>query len=99
MTPFDGRADERRLTLRVVTWLMSAVIALTFLFGFGNVWALAVRLGVPPWVAPPGGVHLGPDERLVVIPGNMLSTAKADIPTERPVRVVSRCRAGRQRHR
>ncbi|MEV7170707.1 hypothetical protein AB0O18_13545 [Streptomyces sp. NPDC093224] len=28
----------------------------------------------------PDGVHLGPDERLVVIPGNMLSAAKADIP-------------------
>ncbi|MBA2806486.1 hypothetical protein E0500_003195 [Streptomyces sp. KM273126] len=28
----------------------------------------------------PGGVTLGPDERLVVIPGNMLSAAKADIP-------------------
>jgi hypothetical protein len=51
MTPLDDRA-ERRLTLRLVTWLMSAVIALTFLFGFGNVWTLAVRLGVPPWVAP-----------------------------------------------
>jgi hypothetical protein len=47
-----GSAVERGLTLRLVTWLMSAVIALTFLFGFGNVWALAVRLGVPLWVAP-----------------------------------------------
>ncbi|MFJ9583810.1 hypothetical protein [Streptomyces acidicola] len=28
----------------------------------------------------PDGVTLGPDERLVVIPGNMLSAAKADIP-------------------
>ncbi|MET9530805.1 hypothetical protein ABZY02_09555 [Streptomyces sp. NPDC006649] len=28
----------------------------------------------------PDGVSLAPDERLVVIPGNMLSTAKADIP-------------------
>ncbi|WNI18137.1 hypothetical protein [Actinacidiphila sp. ITFR-21] len=28
----------------------------------------------------PAGVSLGPDERLVVIPGNMLSAAKADIP-------------------
>ncbi|MFE9610161.1 hypothetical protein [Streptomyces sp. NPDC006012] len=28
----------------------------------------------------PDGVNLGPDERLVVIPGNMLSAAKADIP-------------------
>lgn len=28
----------------------------------------------------PRGVSLAPDERLVVIPGNMLSAAKADIP-------------------
>ncbi|MDT0318417.1 hypothetical protein [Streptomyces millisiae] len=28
----------------------------------------------------PEGVALAPDERLVVIPGNMLSAAKADIP-------------------
>ncbi|MCF2529707.1 hypothetical protein [Yinghuangia soli] len=27
-------------------------MALTFLFGFGNVWALALRLGVFSWVAP-----------------------------------------------
>jgi hypothetical protein len=43
---------ERGVTLRLVTLLMSAVIGLTFLFGFGNVWTLALRLGVPPWVAP-----------------------------------------------
>lgn len=28
----------------------------------------------------PTGVSIGPDERLVVIPGNMLSAAKVDIP-------------------
>ncbi|MFI6581815.1 hypothetical protein [Embleya sp. NPDC050493] len=38
--------------LRAVTWIMGAVIGLTFLFGFGNVWALALRLEVTPWVAP-----------------------------------------------
>jgi hypothetical protein len=31
---------------------MTAVVGLTFLFGFGNVWTLALRLGVPTWVAP-----------------------------------------------
>ncbi|MFD5542733.1 SpdA protein [Streptomyces sp. NPDC127079] len=31
---------------------MGTVVGLTFLFGFGNVWALAVRLGVPTLVAP-----------------------------------------------
>jgi hypothetical protein len=28
----------------------------------------------------PEGVHLAPDERLIVIPGNTLTAAKADIP-------------------
>lgn len=31
---------------------MGTVVGLTFLFGFGNVWALATRLGVPALVAP-----------------------------------------------
>ncbi|WP_280883483.1 hypothetical protein [Streptomyces pseudovenezuelae] len=35
-----------------MTMIMTAVVGLTFLFGFGNVWTLALRLGVPPWVAP-----------------------------------------------
>jgi hypothetical protein len=50
----DGPAAsiERDLTLRAVTVIMTAVVGLTFLFGFGNVWILALRLGVPAWVAP-----------------------------------------------
>ena len=43
---------ERHITLRAVTVIMATVVGLTFMFGFGNVWALALRLGVPPWVAP-----------------------------------------------
>jgi hypothetical protein len=31
---------------------MVVVVGLAFLFGFGNVWLLALRLGVAPWVAP-----------------------------------------------
>jgi hypothetical protein len=31
---------------------MGAVVGLTFMFGFGNVLNLALRLGVPVWVAP-----------------------------------------------
>ncbi len=31
---------------------VGVVVGLTFLFGFGNVLALALRLGVPVWVAP-----------------------------------------------
>ncbi len=47
-----GAAFERAVTLRAVTLIMAAVVGLTFLFGFGNVWTLALRLGVPSWVAP-----------------------------------------------
>ncbi|MGW6059067.1 DUF2637 domain-containing protein [Streptomyces sp. NPDC055189] len=43
---------EQRVSLRAVTGIAGTVVALTFLFGFGNVWTLALRLGVPPWVAP-----------------------------------------------
>ncbi|ONH55468.1 hypothetical protein CcI49_28520 [Frankia sp. CcI49] len=37
---------------RLVTLIVAMVVALTFLFGFGNVLALGLRLGVPIWVAP-----------------------------------------------
>jgi hypothetical protein len=35
-----------------VTVIVGVVVALTFLFGFGNSLALGVRMGVPIWVAP-----------------------------------------------
>jgi hypothetical protein len=38
--------------VRAVTAIMGVVVGLTFLFGFGNVLNLALRLGVPVWVAP-----------------------------------------------
>jgi hypothetical protein len=47
-----GALLERHVTLRAVTVIMATVVGLTFMFGFGNVWTLALRLGVPPWVAP-----------------------------------------------
>ncbi|MEV6622300.1 hypothetical protein AB0M83_17720 [Amycolatopsis sp. NPDC051106] len=37
---------------RFVTTMMGIVIGLTFLFGFGNVLALALRIGVPVYVEP-----------------------------------------------
>ena len=43
----DGAA-----VVRAVTMIMGVVVGLTFLFGFGNVLNLALRLGVPVWVAP-----------------------------------------------
>ncbi|MCR3752685.1 hypothetical protein [Lentzea californiensis] len=40
------------LVVRAVTAIMAAVVGPTFLFGFGNVLSLCLRLGVPMWVAP-----------------------------------------------
>ena len=37
---------------KFVTTMMSIVVGLSFLFGFGNVLALALRIGVPGYVAP-----------------------------------------------
>ncbi|MCC9311885.1 DUF2637 domain-containing protein [Kitasatospora sp. RB6PN24] len=43
---------EERFTRRTVTLVMAIIAALAFVFSFGNVWALALRLGVPRPIAP-----------------------------------------------
>lgn len=43
---------SRSFVLRSVTAIMGVVVGLAFLFGFGNVLTLAIRLGVPFYVAP-----------------------------------------------
>ncbi|MFJ5657959.1 DUF2637 domain-containing protein [Streptomyces microflavus] len=43
---------EERFTRRTVTVVMAVIAALAFVFSFGNVWALALRLGVPHPIAP-----------------------------------------------
>jgi hypothetical protein len=48
LSPSEGRDP----VLSVVTLIVGIIVALTFLFGFGNVLTLALRLGVPVWVAP-----------------------------------------------
>ncbi|RAS59213.1 hypothetical protein C8D87_11573 [Lentzea atacamensis] len=40
------------LIRRAVAVIMGTVVGLTFLFGFGNVLSLGLRLGVPGWIAP-----------------------------------------------
>ncbi|WP_405204088.1 DUF2637 domain-containing protein [[Kitasatospora] papulosa] len=47
-------AEERftRRTVTVVMAVMAVIAALAFVFSFGNVWALALRLGVPRPIAP-----------------------------------------------
>lgn len=44
--------SSKGTVVRWLTIIMGTVIALTFLFGFGNVLSLALRLGVPLYVAP-----------------------------------------------
>ncbi|MEU0838167.1 DUF2637 domain-containing protein [Streptomyces sp. NPDC005962] len=44
--------SEDRITQRTVTVVMGIIAGLAFVFSFGNVWALALRLGVPAPVAP-----------------------------------------------
>lgn len=46
------QAASQAAVVRAVTAIMGTVVGLTFLFGFGNVLDLALRLGVPVWVAP-----------------------------------------------
>jgi hypothetical protein len=54
----DGRHGEQLVggepaaIVRAVTAIMGMVVGLTFLFGFGNVLNLALRLDIPVWVAP-----------------------------------------------
>lgn len=45
-------ASDGAAVVHAVTVIMGVVVGLTFLFGFGNVLNLALRLGVPVWVAP-----------------------------------------------
>ncbi|MEC3975794.1 hypothetical protein [Amycolatopsis sp. H20-H5] len=47
-----GSGSNSPAVVQVVTVIMGIVVGLTFLFGFGNVLNLALRLGVPTWVAP-----------------------------------------------
>ncbi|MFF7095915.1 DUF2637 domain-containing protein [Streptomyces rubradiris] len=43
---------EDRITQHTVTVVMGIIAALAFVFSFGNVWTLALRLGVPAPIAP-----------------------------------------------
>ncbi|WP_435227873.1 DUF2637 domain-containing protein [Streptomyces sp. Tue6028] len=44
--------SEDRITQRTVTVVMGIIAVLAFVFSFGNVWSLALRLGVPAPIAP-----------------------------------------------
>ncbi|MGW4057788.1 hypothetical protein ACWEGE_05890 [Amycolatopsis sp. NPDC004747] len=44
--------ETRDPVVGTVATIVGVIVGLTFLFGFGNVFALAVPLGVPVWFAP-----------------------------------------------
>ncbi|MGO1020306.1 DUF2637 domain-containing protein [Streptomyces rubiginosohelvolus] len=44
--------SEDRITQRTVTVVMAVIALLAFVFSFGNVWSLALRLGIPDPIAP-----------------------------------------------
>ncbi|MEX5709071.1 hypothetical protein AB1484_12360 [Parafrankia sp. FMc6] len=48
----DAPAQSKDIAVTLVTLIMALVVGLTFLFGFGNVLQLGLRLGVPIWIAP-----------------------------------------------
>ncbi|MDN0199407.1 DUF2637 domain-containing protein [Streptomyces sp. S.PNR 29] len=43
---------EDRITQRTITAVMIIIAVLAFVFSFGNVWSLALRLGIPAPIAP-----------------------------------------------
>jgi hypothetical protein len=52
-TPMDARpAATGAFAHTTITVVMAVIAALAFVFSFGNVWALALRLGVPRPIAP-----------------------------------------------
>ncbi|MGW4806646.1 DUF2637 domain-containing protein [Kitasatospora sp. NPDC004272] len=47
-----GQADPGKLTRHTITVVMAVIASLAFVFSFGNIWALALLLGVPHPIAP-----------------------------------------------
>jgi hypothetical protein len=47
-----GSRPGEAFTRRAITVILMVIAALTFAFSFGNTWAVGLRLGVEPWIAP-----------------------------------------------
>ena len=75
-------------TRRVITVVLAAITALTFAFGFGNVWALGRSLGVPPFVAPLVGPAVDLSVAGLLIGIRHLSMAGVPRDQLRPARVL-----------
>jgi hypothetical protein len=75
-------------TRRVITVVLAAITALTFAFGFGNVWALGRSLGVPPLVAPLVGPAVDLSVAGLLIGIRHLSMAGVPSAQLRPARIL-----------
>jgi len=92
-TRHDGPAVSAELagevfTRRVITVVLAAITALTFAFGFGNVWALGRSLGVPPFVAPLVGPAVDLSVAGLLIGIRHLSMAGVPRDQLRPARIL-----------
>jgi hypothetical protein len=65
---------------------MGVVVGLTFLFGFGNVLNLGLRLGVPVWVAPLGAPAVDLSILGLLLGARHLALAGASVDVFRPAR-------------
>jgi hypothetical protein len=75
-------------TRRVITVVLAAITALTFAFGFGNVWALGRSLGVPVFVAPLVGPAVDLSVAGLLIGIRHLSMAGVPRDQLRPARIL-----------
>jgi hypothetical protein len=91
--PLVGPAVSAEPTGEVFTWRMITVVlalitALTFAFGFGNVWALGRSLGVPQFVAPLVGPAVDLSVAGLLIGIRHLSMAGVPRDQLRPARIL-----------
>ena len=75
-------------TRRVITVVLALITALTFAFGFGNVWALGRSLGVPAFVAPLVGPAVDLSVAGLLIGIRHLSVAGVARDQLRPARIL-----------
>lgn len=92
MVVVTGSGARRDPVVSAVSVMVVVVAGLTFLFGFGNVLVLALRLGVPVWVAPlvAPAVHLTVVALLVAV--RRLSACGASLAV--CASVAARCECG-----
>ncbi|SDU10560.1 hypothetical protein [Amycolatopsis keratiniphila] len=81
-----GFPVERDSVLQLVTVIVGVIVGLTFMFGFGNVLAFGLRLGVPGWVAPLVAPAVDLSVLALLIAIRQLSLRGASVEVIRPAR-------------